>query len=208
MTAVPKFSVKSHIGRSTPAITEQQLVDHASRGSAEAFGELVRRYQQQVRGYLSRQIFDAAAVDDVAQEVFIGAMNQVSGLNNRQSFRSWLMTIARNKCIDYLRCKARPANHSSAQIEQLLAAEALSQFQRADLPDLEQRDVLLALQHCLRQLPPKSHGMLTAFYFQNQTAPQLAATFNKKPGAIRMALLRIRNSLARCIRRKLGRDIA
>lgn len=44
--------------------------------------------------------------DDVLQEVYLTAYQNFSQLRNKESFKAWLLTIARNKCNDYFRQKA------------------------------------------------------------------------------------------------------
>lgn len=43
--------------------------------------------------------------DDVLQEVYLAAYQNFSQLKDREAFRPWLVSIARNKCNDYFRRK-------------------------------------------------------------------------------------------------------
>lgn len=63
-----------------------------------AFGELVRRHQPLVRGFLRRMLgrCDALA-DDVAQETFIKAYRALRGFRGGASFSTWLCAIAANE---------------------------------------------------------------------------------------------------------------
>ena len=47
-----------------------------------------------------------ANADDVLQEVFLTAYQKFPQLKNRDSFKAWIISIARNKCNDYFRAKA------------------------------------------------------------------------------------------------------
>ena len=44
--------------------------------------------------------------DDVLQEVYLTAYQRFAQLKNKDSFKAWIISIARNKCSDYFRMKA------------------------------------------------------------------------------------------------------
>jgi RNA polymerase sigma-70 factor (ECF subfamily) len=50
---------------------------------------------------------DRAAAEDLTQEVFSDALRALSTFRGDASPRTWLLSIARNRCIDYLRAKKR-----------------------------------------------------------------------------------------------------
>jgi RNA polymerase sigma-70 factor (ECF subfamily) len=65
-----------------------------------AFGELVRRHQPMVRGFLRRMLGsarDGALADDLAQETFIKAHRALRGFRGSATFASWLCAIASNE---------------------------------------------------------------------------------------------------------------
>jgi RNA polymerase sigma-70 factor (ECF subfamily) len=88
--------------------TDQALVADAvvCRDQA-AFGELVRRHQGRVRGYLGRVARDPALADDLAQETFIRAWDRLAGFRGTGNFAAWLMKIAHNEFLQSLRRSAR-----------------------------------------------------------------------------------------------------
>ncbi|NOU51924.1 RNA polymerase sigma factor SigZ [Pseudoalteromonas sp. JBTF-M23] len=60
-------------------------------------------HKQQLRSYIARQISDQEVVEDILQEVFIKASDNLQQLKAKGSLRSWLYTITRNTIIDYYR---------------------------------------------------------------------------------------------------------
>ncbi|MBT8095854.1 MAG: sigma-70 family RNA polymerase sigma factor [Woeseia sp.] len=61
---------------------------------SSAFGELVRRYQSQVRLFLLRLCRDGSLADDLAQDCFVTAWQKLSSFRGTGSFGGWLMRIA------------------------------------------------------------------------------------------------------------------
>lgn len=59
-----------------------------------AFGELVRRHQGVVRGFLRRLTGDAAMADDLAQEAFVKAFLKIGSYKGPGRVKSWMLSIA------------------------------------------------------------------------------------------------------------------
>ena len=63
-----------------------------------AFGELVRRHQSRVRGFLRRLAHgDSALADDLAQEAFVEAHRHLVNYRGASTFSTWLLGIAYNR---------------------------------------------------------------------------------------------------------------
>jgi RNA polymerase sigma-70 factor (ECF subfamily) len=78
--------------------SDEELVSRAvaARDTA-AFGELVRRHQSRVRGWLRQLTRNPATADDIAQETFIRAWEKLGSFGGQGRFASWLMKIAYNE---------------------------------------------------------------------------------------------------------------
>lgn len=83
------------------------LVREAKNGSAEAYGELVGRYQDKVFTVVYGQIGAREDALDLTQEVFIKAHSAIRRFREDAVFYTWLYRIAVNACIDYLRRRKR-----------------------------------------------------------------------------------------------------
>jgi DNA-directed RNA polymerase specialized sigma24 family protein len=77
--------------------------------------------------------------------------------------------------------------------------------ERADDTDQTAKE-LRALRRCLHKVPPHGREILDAFYVHNRGASQIGAAIGRSGGAVRMMLLRIRQALNACIRRKLAEE--
>ena len=81
------------------AFTDADLIARVlAREDHHAFGELVRRYQSPVRGFLTRLTRqDAALADDLAQETFLKAWQKLHTYRGGARFSTWLFSIAFNE---------------------------------------------------------------------------------------------------------------
>jgi RNA polymerase sigma-70 factor (ECF subfamily) len=72
-------------------------VRQAQAGSAPAFGSLVRAHSQALRAFLRRLCGSHAEADDLAQEVFVFAWENIGRFDSTRAFRPWLFGIAWRK---------------------------------------------------------------------------------------------------------------
>lgn len=85
------------------AAPDRLIADRAADGDTAAFATLVRRYTPMMRAYARRILGSTADVDDVVQESFITAWEQLPGVEHPERVKSWLMRIAGRKAIDGVR---------------------------------------------------------------------------------------------------------
>ena len=65
-----------------------------SSNDTQAFGELIRRHQSQVRNFLRKLSGDLALADDLAQDCFLHAWDKMSTYSGHGSFIGWLLKVA------------------------------------------------------------------------------------------------------------------
>lgn len=82
---------------------ERQLLEQAISGDVDAFGDLVRLYERPVFNLAYRMLSNAAEAEDAAQEAFIKAFYNLHRYDIERSFKTWLLSITSNHCIDRLR---------------------------------------------------------------------------------------------------------
>ncbi|MCC6907490.1 MAG: sigma-70 family RNA polymerase sigma factor [Phycisphaerales bacterium] len=87
--------------------SDEQLVQAYRMGEREAMEALVRRYQPELLGFLSRQLGNRAAAEDVFQETFLQVHQSADDFDVSRRFRPWLFTIAANKGRDWYRKNSR-----------------------------------------------------------------------------------------------------
>ena len=79
------------------------LIQEAQQGNSEAFGELVKHYDQAILRLTFQVTRSEHDAQDVYQDVFLRAFQNVSRFKFQCSFYTWIYRIAINLCIDHLR---------------------------------------------------------------------------------------------------------
>jgi RNA polymerase sigma-70 factor (ECF subfamily) len=152
---------------------------------------LVTRYAHEVHGLCSALIRDRLTAEDLAQDVFSRAFAGLGKYRREASSRTWLLAIAKNRCIDHLRSQGRApfadVEPTDAPDETPLTSELLSR----------RADVLRALS----ALEEGERALVILRYRHGLSYDELANVFGLKTGATRMrvsrALSRMRAALER-----------
>ena len=169
------------------------------------FEEFVLENHQLVRIFLARFVHCPQRVDDLAQETFVTAFKQQHRFQGRSKPSTWLVGIARNKALQYLRLEKRRKDRTRTFINSLPGFRQLQYSNSESLLD-DSMERIEALKNCLGQLPQRSFELVEQFYFGDVTAVAIAAQTNAKESAVRMKLKRIREVLHKCISLKLGKQ--
>jgi RNA polymerase sigma-70 factor (ECF subfamily) len=111
-----------------------ELAALAAGGDRSAYGELVRRHQQAVRGLLRRMGADPATADDAAQDAFLAGFEQVADFRGSGTFRAWISQIAARQYVRRKRREGRLADLAEADVEGSTGGES-GQAMKLDLDE-------------------------------------------------------------------------
>jgi len=127
------------------SVDDRTVAGRAADGDAAAFEVLVRRYGSLMRAYAARILNGSDEADDVVQETFITAWQQLPELENPGAVKGWLMRIVSHKAIDRVRSR-------KSQID-ITEYEQPSPQSRAPERVVEARSELEELSDALGRLP-------------------------------------------------------
>src|SRR5215211_869102 len=80
-------------------LSDEQIVERALAGEAEAFGEIVRRWERRIYALACGMLDCAEEARDATQETFLSAFRNLRGFRGEAKVSSWLHRIAVNQCI-------------------------------------------------------------------------------------------------------------
>jgi RNA polymerase sigma-70 factor, ECF subfamily len=101
-------------------ISNEELACRAQWGCAESLDQLLRRFQTPVLHFLRRRGSSSDA-EDLTQETFLRAFENLHRYDGRRPFATWLFTIARRTSINHSR-RIRPAADQDATDAAIAAA--------------------------------------------------------------------------------------
>jgi len=139
-------------------LADQDLVAEVLRKDRKATAEFVARCADHVYAYVRRRLIPRAdLVDDLVQEVFLAAWENLDKFRGDSSLRSWLLGIARHKVEDHYRKRLRELQFrdegedsseepaSSLDLEETLAKRQAGQRTREILKMLPETYALILL---------------------------------------------------------------
>ncbi len=84
-------------------VEDKALMLEFISGNQKAFESLVLKHRKRALLFASHYIKDLHIAEDITQEAFAAVYVHKESYNERYSFKTYLYTIIRNKCVDYLR---------------------------------------------------------------------------------------------------------
>lgn len=84
----------------------------------DEFEKLLTEVSSGVERFVRYRLPSQTDADDVLQEIYLSAYRNFPGLKNKDAFKPWIISIARNKCNDYFRTKAAQMEISIEELSQ------------------------------------------------------------------------------------------
>ncbi|NJL93223.1 MAG: sigma-70 family RNA polymerase sigma factor [Anaerolineae bacterium] len=176
---------------------ESRWIAQAITGDVEAFGELVRAFERPVFNLAYRMLGDAAEAEDAAQEAFIKAYTNLHRYDPERSFKTWLLSITSNHCIDILR--KRRLTWLSLDNEQLPPHPALTSDQPGPEAAAITQERSMYIQDMLNGLSQEYRLVVILRYWYDLSYAEIAEMLETTESAIKSRLFRARQALAQQI---------
>ena len=176
----------------------EDILEAAKSGDRHAISALVRTWHRPLRAFVAAMLLGSQDTDDVAQEVFLRALERLDRVTDTDALGAFLRGIARNVVRERRRKHTREQRAYLRLVENRYMTEAVNE-QASILTDSE---TLAALRACLANLPDRSRAMLVLRYNDELTSDQIGEQFGLKGPAVRTEMRRVRVALLECIQSK------
>lgn len=90
-----------------PTEADTLLIDRIRSGEAQAWEQLITRYEGRLLAFVESRIGQRGPSEDIVQEAFIGFLNSLPNFDGKRSLESYLFTICAHKLTDHLRREGR-----------------------------------------------------------------------------------------------------
>lgn len=177
------------------SIILEWIVAVRERADQDAFTEIVYSFQDAVYNLSYRMLGERTEAEDATQEAFIRAYNNIDRYDTNRSFKTWLLSIASNHCIDRLRKR---------RLKYLSLDEPLpSSMQLAISSDIPNPEIQAAhnerseyIQDLLKELPEDDRAGIILKYWYDYSYAEIAEVLDTTESAIKSRLFRARRALA------------
>lgn len=173
---------------------EKSLVRAAQRGSLEAFEHLFRAHERRIYTLALHMVGDVSLAEDLTQDTFVRAWENLRRLRHEQAFSGWLRRIALNLVWDHIRHRPDTEGLEEEHAERLADP--------ADPPGLAVSREALArrVQVAVMSLPEHQRLVVAMYYWEDMPVNEIARVLGIARGTVISRLARGREAL----RRKLG----
>lgn len=177
-------------------IEEGQLLVRHRGGDAEAFAELVARYRRPVYSYLVRCGVEAAARDDLFQEVFTNIHRAAGSYQLERPVKPWVFTIVANIVRGhYRKSRVREAVVAATDLEPNDSAPDSHQL-------IEARETAAWIERAIAALPFSQREVVVLCCIEQLPQDDVAATLGMPVNTVKTHLRRARSALAQALARR------
>ncbi|MDD8020485.1 MAG: RNA polymerase sigma factor [Acidobacteriota bacterium] len=174
------------------------LVSRVKEGDREAFMKLVGLYQQKIFVLTYSMVREREDALDLVQETFLRLYEKINTYRPGENFSAWLMKIARNICIDFIRKQKARRKES---------LDSLSP-DRIDLADSGQDPARFnpgeIIQKAVSRLPAKQQAVFVLHHYQDLKYEEIAGELKISAGTVKSLHYKAVRKLRKMLARQLG----
>lgn len=178
-------------------MSDHQLVEQYEEGNDLAFDQLLTRHQDYVFTYIVFLVKREDVAEDLLQETFMKAVLAIRKHKYQQTgkFSAWLIRIAHNVVVDYL----RDGELSACMLKDEFAQDVLNDVRLSDKSreaELVEGQYIYTLRHMLDYLPEEQRETVMLRFYEDKSFKEIAqlmgVSINTALGRMRYALLNLR----------------
>ena len=151
--------------------TDEIIVERALTGDAEAFGELVYRWERRIFALTYGMLGREEDARDATQETFLAAFRNLRGFRGEAKVSSWLHRIAVNQCISRQR---RSKVRSESALEEEHETSFATPFAHSPAHVVEGRQETAAVRRAINSLPVELRQVVVMKEFEELTFREIA----------------------------------
>jgi RNA polymerase sigma-70 factor, ECF subfamily len=147
-----------------------------------AMTDLYERYGRLAYSLIYRVVRNSGAAEDLVQETFLRVWNRVQSFDEtRGALGPWVLTVARNRAIDYLRSVDGKMSAGSLELDRLETPVLFSNFDDGALSI----DRARLLKTAFEKLSPTQRQVIELAYYEGMSQTEMAARLNQPLGTVK-----------------------
>jgi RNA polymerase sigma-70 factor (ECF subfamily) len=176
----------------------EEYISSRSERSATAF---VRKYQNFVYSTAFRFLHSYDDADDVAQEVFIKALNNLKKFRSDSNIKTWLYRITINTCSNMKRRKSFLSIFKSEDLDEFI--DVKSEDFTPDI-ELENKQFEENFIKVLAELPEKQRETFALRYFDDMSYEEISKAVGTSVGGLKANYFQAVTKIAKLLKNDIG----
>lgn len=177
--------------------SDEQVATLVQQGDQEAFGTLVERYEAKLTRYGKKFLSRHEDIQDIVQDVFLSAYQNLQGFDAAKKFSPWIYRIAHNAFVNALR-------KQSYRPQLLPDFDTLLSYHVAEDPmhsERERREMAQMIEKGLEGLAPKYREALVLHFLEELSYKEIAEVLQIPQGTVGIRIMRAKEALRRTYER-------
>ena len=195
----------------TPELPDAELVRRAQEGELDAFEALANRYEQRVYSLALRMLRHEQDAEDVTQQTFLSAVENLGGFRGDASFATWVLRIATHAALKVIRkCKGldtvslEEATEPGDDYESIPHPEYIADWKQSPERLVHRNEVRRLLDEALAKLDEKHRLVFLLRDVEGLSVRETAEALGLSEANTKVRLLRARLQLREELTRTLG----
>lgn len=177
--------------------SEKDLVLRLQGRDPQAMGNLYDRYGRIIYSLIFRIVRNTSVAEDLVQETFLRIWNRVHVFDpEKGSLSPWVLAVARNRAIDYLRSVDGRMAQSAFELEKMEQPIVFADFDRGIL----NMDRVRILKEAFQKLTPNQRIALELAYYEGLSQSEMAERMKQPLGTVKTWV----RSALKVLREELG----
>jgi len=166
---------------------EQLYIQQALQGNADAFAHIVYLHKDRVYGLALRMVRSRQDAEELAQDVFVKAFENLHKFKGGSQLATWLFKITYNAAISFMR-KKQP---STVELNEQVSSHSIGLQENAQAKEVQ----LAKLEQALAQLSEEDRSIVTLHYLNRQGVSDIAVITGFSRSNVKVRLHRARKKL-------------
>jgi len=197
--SAPRASAPPVFERLQEATNDAEVMLRVKAGDDAAFEYLVQKYRRPMVSFMYRMAHNAAAAEDLAQEVFLRVYRSRANYEPSAKFSTWLYRIATNLAVNYARDTRHDRPETTVSIDEPDKETGLT----VDVPDnslsaeerIMRRERMAAIRQRVNALPERQRIAVLMHKYQQMDYRQIAEVMKLSESATKSLLFRAYETL-------------
>lgn len=169
---------------------DEEIARLVQSGDIDLFGEIVDRYEEKIKRYGRKFLKGIEDIEDIVQDIFIKAYQNIQSFDVKRKFSSWLYRIAHNEFVNALK-KNKKKPLSFFELDILLPHSSSEEINQK----LENQEILRGLDKYLNKLSPKYREPFILYYFEQFSYKEISDILHIPVSTVGIRLKRAKEKL-------------
>jgi len=194
-----EMQTQRNVSQTSDGTSDADVMLRVKAGDDSAFAYLVQKYRRPMVSFMYRMAHNAAAAEDLAQEVFLRVYRSRESYEPSAKFSTWLYRIATNLAVNYV----RDTRHERPEVMVSVDEPDQDTGLTMDVPDTSltaeeailQRERMAAIRQKVHALPERQRLAVIMHKYQQMDYRQIAQVLKLSESATKSLLFRAYETL-------------